>query len=413
MELIENRLILSFCDNGGSISIENYIKKGGYKAIKKALEMKPEEIIEEVKKSGLRGRGGAGFPTGQKWSFVPMDNNEHYLVINADEGEPGTFKDREILEKAPHLLIEGAIISAYAIRANEGFIYLRAEYLDAFRILKSAIKEAYDNKLLGKNILGSSFSFDLHIYPAAGAYICGEETALLNSLEGGRGIPRLKPPFPATKGLYGKPTVVNNVETIANIPIIINNGGDWYRKLGTEKSPGTKIFTISGAVKKPKVCEFELGKITFRQLMEYAGGLREGSKLVGIIPGGLSAPILVGDEIDIPATYEDCSAKNTMLGSGAVIVIDDRIPLIKIIRRSVQFFAFESCGWCTPCRDGLPWAVRILRKIEMGKGEKKDLDILYEICNYMKSKTFCALGEGAQWILRVYIEKFGEKILEV
>ncbi len=413
MELIENRLILSFCDDGGSISIENYIKKGGYKAVKKALEMKPEEIIEEVKKSGLRGRGGAGFPTGQKWSFVPNDNNEHYLVINADEGEPGTFKDREILEKAPHLLIEGSIISAYAIRANEGFIYLRAEYLDAFKILKSAIKEAYENKLLGKNILGSSFSFDLHIYPAAGAYICGEETALLNSLEGGRGIPRLKPPFPAIKGLYGKPTVVNNVETIANIPIIINNGGDWYRKLGTEKSPGTKIFTISGAVNQPKVCEFELGKITFRQLMEYAGGLREGSKLVGIVPGGLSAPILVGDEIDIPATYEDCSMKNTMLGSGAVIVIDDRIPLVKIIRRSIQFFAFESCGWCTPCRDGLPWATRILRKIEMGKGEKKDLDILYEICNYMKGKTFCALGEGAQWILRVYIEKFGEKILEV
>ncbi|MEO0223607.1 MAG: NADH-quinone oxidoreductase subunit NuoF [candidate division WOR-3 bacterium] len=413
MELIENRLILSFCDDGGSISIENYIKKGGYKAVKKALEMKPEEIIEEVKKSGLRGRGGAGFPTGQKWSFVPNDNNEHYLVINADEGEPGTFKDREILEKAPHLLIEGSIISAYAIRANEGFIYLRAEYLDAFKILKSAIKEAYENKLLGKNILGSSFSFDLHIYPAAGAYICGEETALLNSLEGGRGIPRLKPPFPAIKGLYGKPTVVNNVETIANIPIIINNGGDWYRKLGTEKSPGTKIFTISGAVNQPKVCEFELGKITFRQLMEYAGGLREGSKLVGIVPGGLSAPILVGDEIDIPTTYEDCSMKNTMLGSGAVIVIDDRIPLVKIIRRSIQFFAFESCGWCTPCRDGLPWATRILRKIEMGKGEKKDLDILYEICNYMKGKTFCALGEGAQWILRVYIEKFGEKILEV
>jgi NADH-quinone oxidoreductase subunit F len=409
--LSENRLLLSWTDNGGSITLDSYLRKGGYKAIQKALEMNPQDIIKQVKDSGLRGRGGAGFPTGQKWSFVPMDGQEHYLVINADEGEPGTFKDREILEKAPHLLIEGAIISGYAIGACEAFIYLRAEYYDAFKILKSAILEAYKHNLLGRNILKSNFSFDLHLYPGAGAYICGEETALLNSLEGGRGIPRLKPPFPAVKGLYAKPTIVNNVETIANVPIILDKGADWFRTLGTDKSPGTKIFTISGAIKQPKVCEFEMGKVSFRDLMEYAGGLREGGNLVGIIPGGLSAPILIGDEIDIPATYEDCSAKNTMLGSGAVIVVDDRVPIASVIRRSIQFFAFESCGWCTPCRDGLPWATRILRKIEIGKGDKSDLDKLYEICNYMKGKTFCPLGEGAQWILRVYIEKLGERIL--
>ncbi len=410
----ENRILLQFTEGENPQSYDAYVAKGGYKAVRKALlEIKDQKaIIEEVKNSGLRGRGGAGFPTGVKWGFVPDDGQEHYFVVNADEGEPGTFKDREILEKAPHLLIEGIIIGAYAIKANEAFIYLRAEYRDAFRILKRAIEEAYEHGLLGENILGTGYTLHLHLYPGAGAYICGEETALLNSLEGKRGHPRLKPPFPAQKGLYGKPTIVNNVETVANVPLIIEKGADWYRSMGTEQSPGTKIFTISGAVKKPLVAEFELGKVTFRQLIEYAGGLRDGSNLVAVVPGGLSAPVLVGDELDTPASYEDVARVGSMLGSAAVIVIDDRYPLIQIVRRSVQFFAFESCGWCTPCREGLPWATRILRKIELGYGEPSDIDKLYSIADYIKGKTFCPLGEGAQWMLRKYLDVFGEKLLE-
>lgn len=411
----EYRLLLSYTDIDNSHTIDAYISLGGYNALKKALfDMQPQDIIEEVKKSKLRGRGGAGFPTGLKWDFVPKDHpGPKYVVCNADEGEPGTFKDREILYKAPHLLIEGMIIAGKAIGANEGYIYLRYEYIWIFPRLKGAIKEAYKRGFLGKNVLGSGFDFDLYVYLGAGAYICGEETALLDSLEGKRGLPRLKPPYPAQSGLYGMPTVVNNVETLATVPIIINKGGDWYASLGTEESTGTRLFAVSGPIKKPGVYEFELGSLTLRELIyDVCGGLLEGRELLGVIPGGISAPILTPDELDTPLTMEDIAKKGSMLGSGAIIVLDKSVKLISLIRRTSEFFAFESCGKCTPCRDGTTWMTRILVDVEKrGYATEEDIKLLNDAVNEIKGKCFCALGEAAQMAVGAFVNKYGDKIL--
>lgn len=410
----EYRLLLSYADVKDSHSIDTYISLGGYESLKKALfEMSPQDIIEEVKKSKLRGRGGAGFPTGLKWDFVPKDHpGPKYIVCNADEGEPGTFKDREILYKAPHLLIEGMIIAGRAIGANEGYIYLRYEYIWIFQRLKNAIKEAYKRGFLGKNILGSGFDFDLYVYLGAGAYICGEETALLDSLEGKRGLPRLKPPYPAQSGLYGKPTVVNNVETLATVPIIINKGGEWYSSLGTEQSTGTRLLAVSGAIKKPGVYEFELGSLTLRELIEYCGGMKEGSKLLGVIPGGISAPILKEEDLDTPITMEDIAKKGSMLGSGAIIVLDRSVKTLSLIRRTSEFFAFESCGKCTPCRDGTAWMTRILVDAEKrGFITEEDVDMINSIVNEIRGKCFCALGEAAQMSVGAFVNKYKEELI--
>jgi len=406
----EYRLLLSYTDVENSHTLQAYLSLGGYSAIKKALfDMSPQDIIEEVKKSKLRGRGGAGFPTGLKWDFVPKEHpGPKYVVCNADEGEPGTFKDREILYKAPHLLIEGMIIAGKAIGANKGYIYLRYEYIWLFQRLKDAIKEAYKAGYLGKNILGSGFDFDLYVYLGAGAYICGEETALLESLEGKRGIPRLKPPYPAQAGLYGKPTVVNNVETLANIPIIINKGGDWYASLGTKESTGTRLFTVSGPVKKPGVYEFELGSLTLRELIfDVCGGLKDGHELLGVIPGGISAPVLTPDELDVPLTMEDIAKAGSMLGSGAVIVLDKSVSLISLMRRTAEFFAYESCGKCTPCRDGTNWMTRILVSAEKkGRLDEEDLNLLEGVIEDIRGKCFCPLGEAAQMTIEAFLKKY-------
>ncbi len=410
----EYRLLLSYTDAKDSHAIDTYISLGGYESLRKALfDMSPQDIIEEVKKSKLRGRGGAGFPTGLKWDFVPKDHpGPKYVVCNADEGEPGTFKDREILYKAPHLLIEGMIIAGKAIGANEGYIYLRYEYIWIFQRLKDAIKEAYNKGFLGKNILGSGFDFDLYVYLGAGAYICGEETALLDSLEGKRGLPRLKPPYPAQFGLYGKPTVVNNVETLATVPIIINKGGEWYSSLGTEESTGTRLLAVSGAIKKPGVYEFELGSITLRELIEYCGGMKEGSEFLGVIPGGISAPILKEEDLDTPITMEDIAKKGSMLGSGAIMVLDRSVKILSLIRRTSEFFAFESCGKCTPCRDGTAWMTRILVDVEKrGFMTEEDVDMINSIVNEIKGKCFCALGEAAQMSVGAFVNKYKDELI--
>ncbi len=406
----EYRLLLSYTDVKNSHMLESYKSLGGYGALKKALfDMSPQDIIEEVKRSKLRGRGGAGFPTGLKWDFVPKDHpGPKYVVCNADEGEPGTFKDREILYKAPHLLIEGMIIAGKAIGASKGFIYLRYEYLWIFRRLKDAIKEAYKNGFLGENILNSGFDFDLYVYLGAGAYICGEETALLDSLEGKRGLPRLKPPYPAQSGLYGKPTVVNNVETLATVPIIIDKGGDWYSSLGTKESTGTRLFAVSGPVKRPGVYEFELGSLTLGELIfDFCGGLKEGHEFLGVIPGGISAPVLKEDELDTPLTMEDIARKGSMLGSGAIIVLDKSTKLISLVRRVSEFFAFESCGKCTPCRDGTAWMTRVLSDVEKrGKITEEDINLLNDIVFEIRGKCFCALGEAAQMSVGAFVNKY-------
>jgi len=401
----EGILLLEYIEKGKKLSLDDYIKKGGYEALRKALkEMTPQDVIEEIKKSGLRGRGGAGFPTGLKWDFVPKDSEKKYVIVNADEGEPGTFKDREIMEKNPHLLIEGTAIAAYAIGANEAFIYLRWEYPHIFQTLKNALKEAVKEGFIGNKILESDFSLNIHIFRGAGAYICGEETALIESIEGKRGFPRRRPPFPVTRGLFGRPTVVNNVETLSNVPYIIKRGAESFRKFGTKKSPGTKLFSVSGAVKKPGVCEFPLGSITMRELIfRYCGGLKNGSDLMGVIPGGVSTPILSPEEIDVKLDYESLEAVGSMLGSGGVIVLDKSIPIKKIAERIIKFFHHESCGKCTPCREGLYWLYKILRNNKF-----VDIQLLKELSVNICGKCFCPLGDSAALSLKTLIEKYEE-----
>lgn len=388
-------VLTSNWDKPDSFTISGYQRDGGYKALEKALKMKADEVIQLVKDSGLRGRGGAGFPTGNKWGFIPQgDNKEHYLVVNADESEPGTCKDTPLLMANPHVLIEGIIIASYAIRANHSFIYIRGEIVHVVRRLQQAIDDAYKAKFLGKNILGSGFDLELTLHAGAGAYICGEETALLDSLEGFRGQPRLRPPFPAIAGLYAKPTVVNNVESIASVPAIIDKGVAWFSSMGTEKSKGFTLYSLSGHVKNPGQIEAPLG-ITLRELLEIAGGIRTGHKLKFWTPGGSSTPIFTEQHLDTPLDYEGVAAAGSMLGTKALQIFDETTCIVRAVLRWTEFYKHESCGKCTPCREGTWWLVQALADLEAGRGSEADLDKLLDLCDNIAGRSFCALADGA------------------
>ena len=382
-------------DEADSFTIAGYQRHGGYKALEKALKSTPDEVIAAIKESGLRGRGGAGFPTGNKWSFIPQgDNKAHYLVVNADESEPGTCKDMPLLLANPHSLIEGIIIGSYAIRANHSFIYLRGEVVHIFRRVQKAIEDAYAAGFLGKNILGSGFDLELTLHAGAGAYICGEETALLDSLEGFRGQPRLRPPFPAIAGLYAMPTVVNNVESIASVPSIIQNGVEWFQSMGTEKSKGYTLYSLSGHVANPGQFEAPLG-ITLREILELAGGIRAGHQLKFWTPGGSSTPMFTAEHLDIPLDYEGVAAAGSMLGTKALQIFDETTCVVRATLRWVEFYKHESCGKCTPCREGTWWLVQMLKDLEAGKGNEADLAKLLDLCDNIAGRSFCALADGA------------------
>ncbi|NLI10586.1 MAG: NADH-quinone oxidoreductase subunit NuoF [Elusimicrobia bacterium] len=395
-----------------AFDIETYIKNGGYQALKKALSLNPKEIIEEVKKSNLRGRGGAGFPAGLKWSFIPQTDKPKYLVCNSDESEPGTFKDREIIHKNPHSLIEGMIIAGYAIGAQIGYIYIRGEFAREARILEKSLAEAHSKNFLGDNICGKNFSFRIKIVRGAGAYICGEETALLESIEGKKGQPRLKPPFPAVKGLFGCPTVINNVETLASVPYIILKGGDAYSKIGAGKSTGTKLFSVSGPVKKPGVYEIPLG-ISFKDFFEnYLQGMKEGEELKAVIVGGSSVPVLTAKEaMEVNLDYESLQNAGTMLGSGGMIIIPKRQCMAEALWILARFYHHESCGQCTPCREGTGWIEKILKKILEGKGSIEDIKNIYEISENMLGKTICPLADALAMPAMSFVKKFEEEFI--
>lgn len=394
--------------------INGYTAAGGYSRLAKAFDMSPSEVIDEIRDAGLRGRGGAGFPTATKWSFAAADHKKpKYLICNADEGEPGTFKDKPILENNPHLLIEGMVISAYAIQAKYGYIYLRCEYPKAKVILEKAIKEAYEHNYLGDNIGGGSgFDFHLKVYFGAGAYICGEETALIESLEGSRGQPRVKPPFPVNAGYLAKPTVINNVETFANVPLIFEIGAEGYSKIGAQKSPGPKLYCVSGHVTKPGVYELPMGTPLKEIIYDHCHGIKGGRQLKAVIPGGLSTPILPPDKIDCPMDFASMPAYGTMLGSGAVIVFDDTVDLVKICHRAMKFFDHESCGKCTPCREGVHWMMQITERMLSGKGVKGDIELLSDIAKNILGKTFCPLGDGAAMVMQGFIKNFRNEFEE-
>jgi len=381
-------------------SLAAYEQRGGYDALKKALAMSPDEVITAVKDSGLRGRGGAGFPTGMKWSFIPQDNpNPKYLVVNADESEPGTCKDIPLMMASPHTLVEGVIISSYAIRANRAFIYVRGEVLHVIRRLQRAVQEAYLAGHLGADIHGSGYQLDLVVHAGAGAYICGEETALLDSLEGRRGQPRLRPPFPAVAGLYASPTVINNVESIASVPSIIANGADWFASMGTEKSKGFGIFSLSGHVNRPGQYEAPLG-ITLRELIDLAGGMRNGAngQPLGLkfwTPGGSSTPLLNSEHLDVPLDFEGVGEAGSMLGTRALQIFDETTCVVRAVLRWTEFYKHESCGKCTPCREGTWWLTQTLARLEKGQGSEEDLDLLLDQCDNILGRAFCALGDGA------------------
>jgi NADH-quinone oxidoreductase subunit F len=395
-----------------AFTIDTYERLDGYTALRKALAAHPDDLIALVKDSGLRGRGGAGFPTGMKWAFIPQnDGKPHYLVVNADEGEPGTCKDLPLMMADPHSLIEGVIIGSYAIRANFAAIYVRGEAVHAARRLRNAVNEAYAKGYLGADILGSGFSLDVVVHSGAGAYICGEETALLDSLEGYRGQPRLRPPFPATHGLYASPTVVNNVETIASVPYVVLGGSAWFRSMGTEKSPGPKIYSISGRVVNPGQYECSLG-ITLRQLIELAGGMLPGHQLKFWTPGGSSTPMLTDEHFDAPLDFEGMAGVGTMLGTTAVQVFSDQDDIVYATFRWIEFYHHESCGKCTPCREGNYWMLRILHRILSGKGTHGDLDTLLDACDNLLGRSFCALGDGAASPVQSSIKYFKQDYLD-
>ena len=404
------RILTVDWDKQDSFALATYQASGGYKALPKALKMQPQQIVDEVVKSNLRGRGGAGFPTGMKWNFVRKETSfPKYLTVNADEGEPGTFKDREILLRSPHMFVEGLVIGCYAIDCHLTYVYCRGEFREtAMKRVQTAIDEAYAEGFAGKNILGSGFDLEIRVVYGAGAYICGEETAMLESIEGRKGYPRLKPPFPANAGggLFKQPTAVNNVETLANMPAIVNMGGEEYAKIGVPKNGGTRLFAISGHVKKPGVYEAPMG-VTFRKLLdEYAGGMRDGSILKAIIPGGASSAIMTAEEVDWPNDFDTLKAKKTMAGSGAVVYLDQSVNMAHALANVMRFFAHESCGQCTPCREGTAWLSRLLDKIAQGRGERQDVDNVHQIARQMEMKTICALADGAAMPARSYIEKF-------
>ena len=422
MPLAPVKVITNNWGTPGSWTLDGYRKVGGYKSLEKALGMAPAAIIDEVKKSNLRGRGGAGFPTGLKWSFVPKDSPKpKYLAVNADESEPGTFKDRYILENDPHLLLEGVAITCFALGAHTAYIYVRGEFKAQTERLQGAVDEAYKAGILGKKVLGRDFVLDVYVVRGAGAYICGEETGMLESLEGKKGWPRLKPPFPAVVGLFGCPTVVNNVETLADVPAIIEHGPEWFAKLGTEKSGGTRLICLSGSVNRPGVYEI-LMSTTVRELIEspeMGQGMPAGRKVKAVIPGGSSAPVLSADEIDVALEFEALKAKQNMAGSGGVIVMDDATCLVRCLWRVSRFYAEESCGQCTPCREGTPWMTRVLRKIEEGRGEDSDIDVLLNVAQSIApfppmglGQTICALGDAAALPVHSFVVKFRQEFEE-
>jgi NADH-quinone oxidoreductase subunit F len=392
-------------------TLASYESRGGYAGLKKALSMAPDDVIAAVKDSGLRGRGGAGFPTGMKWSFIPQDNpNPKYLVVNADESEPGTCKDIPLMMASPHTLVEGVIISSYAIRANKAFIYVRGEVLHVVRRLQRAVQEAYLAGHLGTDIHGSGYQLDLVVHAGAGAYICGEETALLDSLEGRRGQPRLRPPFPAVAGLYASPTVINNVESIASVPSIIANGAEWFASMGTEKSKGFGIFSLSGHVVRPGQYEAPLG-ITLRKLIELAGGIRNGHELKFWTPGGSSTPLLTAEHLDVPLDFEGVGEAGSMLGTRALQIFDETTCVVRAVLRWTEFYKHESCGKCTPCREGTWWLAQTLIRLEKGQGTPEDLDLLIDQCDNILGRAFCALGDGATSPITSSIKYFREDYL--
>ena len=397
-----------------SRSLDVYRRNGGYEALKKVLDgMSPDDVINEVKKSALRGRGGAGFPTGMKWSFVPKDSPKpKYVVCNADESEPGTFKDRYLMERDPHMLIEGMLIAAYALNAKTNYIYTRGEYKYLIDIMDVALDETRAAGLLGNNILGSNFSCEIHTHTGAGAYICGEETALLSSLEGLRGHPRMKPPFPAVSGLYACPTVVNNVETLTAVPDIIMMGGEAYQKLGTEKSGGTKLWSVSGHVNLPGVYELPMGYDDMEKfIMEDCGGILGGKQLKAVIPGGSSVYIMRADQIagkDVRMDYEGLVAAGSSVGSGGFIVMDETVDVFESTKNLTEFYKHESCGWCTPCREGTDWLVKIFKRIDNGGGRPEDAQLMLDLCDNIEGKSFCPLGDAASWPIQSAIKRFPE-----
>jgi NADH-quinone oxidoreductase subunit F len=394
-----------------SWTLDSYTDAGGYGALRTALGMEPGALIDLVKDSGLRGRGGAGFPTGMKWGFIPQDNpNPKYLVVNADESEPGTCKDIPLMMASPHTLVEGVIISAYAIRANHAFIYVRGEVLHVIRRLQRAVQEAYLAGHLGKDIHGSGYDLELVVHAGAGAYICGEETALLDSLEGRRGQPRLRPPFPAVAGLYASPTVINNVESIASVPAIVRNGASWFGTMGTEKSKGMTLYSLSGHVTRPGQYEAPLG-ITLRQLLDLAGGVREGHELKFWTPGGSSTPILTAEHLDVPLDYEGVGAAGSMLGTKALQIFDETTCVVRAVLRWTEFYKHESCGKCTPCREGTWWLVQTLARLEKGQGTETDLENLLDQCDNILGRSFCALGDGATSPITSSIQYFRDEYI--
>ncbi len=412
-------VLSAFWDDADSFTLAGYARRHGsggpdgvaYTGLRRALAMEPGDVIGAVKASGLRGRGGAGFPTGMKWGFIPQDNpRPKYLVVNADESEPGTCKDTPMLLADPHALVEGVVIASYAIRGHLAVIYIRGEILHVIRRVQHAVEEAYAAGLLGTDILGSGYSLDVVVHAGAGAYICGEETALLDSLEGRRGQPRLRPPFPAVAGLYASPTVVNNAETIASVPTILRNGPEWYASMGTEKSKGPTLYSLSGHVANPGQYEAPLG-ITLRELLDLSGGMRPGSTLKFWTPGGSSTPIFTAEHLDVPLDYEGVAAAGSLLGTKALMCFDQTTSVVRAVLRWTEFYAHESCGKCTPCREGTAWMVQILKRIEAGHGTEADLDVLTDTCDNIFGRSFCALGDGATSPILSALQHFREEFL--
>ncbi len=391
--------------------IDVYESHGGYQALRTALAMKPEDVTDRVKKSNLRGRGGACFPTGLKWTFMPKQTSKaKYLCANGDESEPGTFKDRQIFELNPHLFIEGALIAAYAMGISTTYVYVRGEYIKWIRLLQKAIDDAYVKNYIGNNILGTNFSTNMYVHRGAGAYICGEESALMNSIEGDRGYPRVKPPFPAQNGLWGCPTTINNIETIANVPIIIAKGWEWFSKIGEPKHPGTLLFGISGHVNKPGVFEFPTGILLTDLIYKHAGGVPGNKKVKAVIPGGSSTMWLRGDELEgVKMDAESLKSAGTSVGTGGVIVMNEDTDILKVLARIAHFYHHESCGQCTPCREGCGWMEKIINRFVDGEGTVQDVDLLLDVANNIEGNTVCALGDAAAWPVQSVIKKFRDE----
>jgi NADH-quinone oxidoreductase subunit F len=407
---LEQMVISYRFDLPNPASIDTYLGNEGYQAIQKVIGMTPEAIIEELKISALRGRGGAGFPTGMKWSFVPRNTGKpSYVICNSDESEPATCKDRLLMENDPHQLIEGMLIAGWTIKANKGYVFIRGEYRYLIEILDRAIAEAYARGYLGSNILGSGWDFDLYTHTGAGAYECGEETALLESLEGKRGVPRLKPPFPAVAGAFQSPTILNNCETLAAIPVIFREGGAWFAELGTPKNGGTRLMCVSGHVNKPGVYELPMGFPLMRLINDVCGGMRDGKKLKAVIPGGSSAPVLRAEECHIPLDFDAVAKAKSMAGSGGLVVLDEDTDIVAVALRTIKFYAHESCGWCIPCREGTTWLKKILGRFHEGGGQESDINLIAELANNMLGRTFCALGDAAAMPTAAFVAKFRDE----